>query len=273
MGIIGVGAVTEAFGKRKAAEGNVGTRSRRFVHLAEHHGHLALFQFFMVYQGKVPSAFFHGFVESVSVTDDAGFYHFTEEVVALTGALSNAGEHGKAVVGLCNVVDEFLDENGLTYASAAEKADFTAFEVRFQKVYDLDSGKEDFLGGGKVFELRRVTVNGQGFHAVQLLHSVYGVSGNVHDTAADLPANRHGDGSVGVFYVQSPAEAVRGVHGDGAHGILSNVLLHLQDYAFAIWALHLQGIPYAGQFKFGLPGRNIEMDIYYRAHHLGDFSG
>ena len=52
--------------------------------------------------------------------------HFDVEVVALAGALADAGEHGHAAVRLGDVVDELHDEHGLADAGAAEQADLAA---------------------------------------------------------------------------------------------------------------------------------------------------
>ena len=46
---------------------------------------------------------------------------------------------------LRNVVDKFLDENRLADSRATEKTDLAAFQIRFEKVNDFDSGVEDFL--------------------------------------------------------------------------------------------------------------------------------
>jgi len=43
------------------------------------------------------------------------------KVVPFTGTLTNAGEYGKTAVLFCDVVDQFLDQNRLAYAGAAEE--------------------------------------------------------------------------------------------------------------------------------------------------------
>ena len=150
-------------------------------------------------------------------------------------------------MGLCDIVDELLDEHGLAHASATEKADLATFQIGFQEVDDLDSGKEHLLGGSEVLELWRVPVDGKGVYPVHLTHAVNGVSGDIHHAATDLGAYRHGYGPMRVLHLQAAAEAVRGVHGNGAHGVFSYVLLHLNDNGAAIRALHFQCIPDAGK--------------------------
>jgi hypothetical protein len=65
------------------------------------------------------------------------------EVVAFAGALTNAGEHRVAAMGLRDVVDQLHDQHGLADAGAAEQADLAALGVRRQQVDDLDAGDED----------------------------------------------------------------------------------------------------------------------------------
>ena len=58
--------------------------------------------------------------------DDAGLGHLQEEVVALTGALADAGEHRDATEVLGDAVDHLLDEHGLADTGTAEQADLAA---------------------------------------------------------------------------------------------------------------------------------------------------
>ena len=56
-----------------------------------------------------------------SITPDS--WNLQPEVVAFTGALAHSGEYGKAAVLGGDVVDEFLNDDGLADAGAAEQAD------------------------------------------------------------------------------------------------------------------------------------------------------
>ena len=78
--------------------------------------------------------------------DDAGLDHFVVKIVALAGALADAGEHGVAAVGLGDVVDEFHDDDGLADAGAAERADLAALGEGADEVDDLDAGLENLRG-------------------------------------------------------------------------------------------------------------------------------
>jgi len=46
-------------------------------------------------------------LREVLLVDDASLGHFVVEIVALAGALTDAGEHGETAVRLGDVVDEF----------------------------------------------------------------------------------------------------------------------------------------------------------------------
>ena len=82
------------------------------------------------------------------------------EVVALAGALADAGEHRKAAMGLRDVVDQFLDQHGLADAGAAEQADLAALGVGSEQVENLDAGDEDLRFGRLVDIVRRRLVDG-----------------------------------------------------------------------------------------------------------------
>ena len=56
----------------------------------------------------------------------------------LTGALANAGKHRVTVVLGGDVIDQFLDQNGLADTGAAEQADLTALGVGADQIHDLD---------------------------------------------------------------------------------------------------------------------------------------
>ena len=85
--------VAEIFGDGQAGEADAGAGARRLVHLA------------------VDQRAFRAFDRAlVRVLVDAGLDHLVIEVVALAGALADAGEHRIAAVRLGDVVDQFHDD-------------------------------------------------------------------------------------------------------------------------------------------------------------------
>ncbi len=59
--------------------------------------------------------------------------------------------------------------------------------------------------------------------------AVDGIADDVPDAAERLVADRHRDGHAGVDDVDAAHEAVGRVHGDRAHAVVAEVLLHLRD--------------------------------------------
>ena len=131
--------IAEILGDGQAGQADAQTGSGRLGHLAVDQGAL-------------------GFGVIVRI-DDARFLEFEPEIVAFAGALAHAGEHRNAAVLHGEVVDQFLNDDGLADARAAEQADLAAAQVRLDQVDDLDAGLEHFEARGLLFERGRRAVN------------------------------------------------------------------------------------------------------------------
>ena len=105
--------ITEVLSHGQAGQANTHTGSGGFVHLTKDHGGLG---------------------------DNAGFGHFVVQVVTLTGTLADTGENGVTVMCSCDVVDQLLNQNGLTDTCTAEQTDLTALCVGADQVDNLDAG-------------------------------------------------------------------------------------------------------------------------------------
>ena len=81
------------------------------------------------------------------------------EVVALAGALADAGEDRIAAMRLGDVVDQLLDDDRLADAGAAEEADLAAAGVGREQVDDLDAGDQD-LRLGRLLDIGRAPAGG-----------------------------------------------------------------------------------------------------------------
>ena len=119
--------VAEVLGDGQAGQRDAGAGARGLVHLAVHEGALGAF--------------------AAALLVHAGLDHLVIEVVALAGALADAGEHRVAAVRLRDVVDQLHDQHGLADARAAEQADLAALGVGSQQVHDLDARLEDLRLG------------------------------------------------------------------------------------------------------------------------------
>jgi hypothetical protein len=85
--------VAKILGSGKAGESHAQSCYRRFRHLA---------------------------VNESGLIDNARLFHFEPQVVSFTRALSNSSEDGNATVFRRDVVDQFLNDDGLSDARSAE---------------------------------------------------------------------------------------------------------------------------------------------------------
>ena len=161
-----------------ARQGDAKTRAGRLVHLAEDHD---------------------GLVDDVLAgVADLGFLHFQPEVGAFAGAFADAGEDGVAAVLLGDTGDEFLDDDGLAEARAAEQAGLAAAKERREQVDHLDAGLEDFGLGRQVDEFRRLAVDRAALGRVDRPAVVDRLAEQVEHAAERFLADRHGHRPAGV---------------------------------------------------------------------------
>ncbi len=207
------------FGDGQAGQGDTGTGAGRLVHLAEDQRALGPF-------GRA--------VIGLRVLVHAGFDHLVVKVVALAGALADAGEHRETAMGLGDVVDQLLDQHGLADAGAAEQADLAAAGVGRQKVDDLDAGHQDLRFRALVGEFRCGLVDGAaclGFDRAGLVH---GLADDVHDASEGFFTDRNGNRLAGIGHFLAAHQTLCGVHGDGPDGVFSEVLGHFEDQPVAV---------------------------------------
>ena len=170
---------------------------------------------------------------------------------------------------LGNIINQLLDEHCLADSRATEKADLTTFQIRLQKVNDLDAGVKHFLRGLEILELRRLTVYRQGIVFVEIAESVNGIPDNVHDTASDLRAGRHRDRSVSVHSLHSASQTVCRVHSDTPYSVFTDMLLNLNDQRpFSLASFDIKSV--VNTRKLSLLISHIEMDIHHRSDDLGN---
>ena len=164
---------------------------------------------------------------------DAGLDHLVIEVVALAGALADAGEHRIAAVRLGDVVDQFHDQHGLADAGAAEQADLAALGVRREQIDDLDAGDEN-LGFGRLLGVgRRVLVDRAAWLGLDRAGLVDRIADDVDDAAERLVADRNRDRRAGVGDFLTAHETFGDVHRDGAHGVFAEMLGDFEHQAVA----------------------------------------
>ncbi len=153
--------VTEVLGDGQTSQGDTGTGSRGLVHLTEDQGDLGL---------------------AVEL-NDRGLLHFVVQIVTLTGPFADTGEDGVTTVGLGDVVDELLDEDGLSDTGTTEQTDLSTTGVGSEQVDDLDTSDENLGRGGLVDELGRVGVDGGELVRLDRSALIDGVTSDVDDAA------------------------------------------------------------------------------------------
>ncbi len=133
---------------------------------------------------------------------------------------------------LGDVVDQFLNDDGLADARAAKEADLSALHERRDEVDDLDPGLEDLRLRLQRDEIGTLAMNRPARRARRNRRAiVHRLAENVQDAPQRGSANRNGDRTSGVHDIHAADDAVRARHRDRAHLVAPNVLLHLDRNA------------------------------------------
>ena len=175
------------------------------------------------------------------------------QVVTLSSSLTDTGEDRVTTVGLGDVVDQFLNQDGLTDTGTTEQSNLTTSGVRSQQVDDLDTGLQDFGGGGLVNESGGIGVDGRQLDTLDGASLINGLTDNVHDSTEGLGTDGDGDGRTGVDDLLASDETVGTLHGDASDGVLTQVLGALEDESTAFggllvaFELDLEGVQDGGQ--------------------------
>ena len=184
------------------------------------------------------------------------FGHLLDQVVALARPLADAAEDRVAGVLLGDVADQFLDDDRLADAGAAEDADLAALGEGADQVDDLDAGLEDLGLGRLLVEGRRGAVDRQALGDRHRALLVDRLAQDVEDAAQGDLADRDRDRAAGVDDVDAAGKAVRGGHGHAADPVVAQVLLDLADDLHAVAAYDLDGVVDPRQ----LAGRELDVD-------------
>ncbi len=166
-------------GQRRQPHAHTG--AGRLVHLAEHQ---------------------RGVLEHVGVGE------LDPEVVALAGALADAGEHRRATEVTGDAVDHLLDQHGLAHAGAAEQRDLAAADVRREQVDDLEAGLQHLRARFQLVEGRRLAVDRPAVEVLAVTGLVEAVAEGVEHVALDAVADGHRDRVAGVGHLHSAHQTV-----------------------------------------------------------------
>ena len=94
---------------------------------------------------------------------------------------------------------------------------------------------------------------------------------HVHDAAEYVLADRHHDGRARVLHRGTAAEAVGGVHGDGADRVLTEVLGDLEDQV--VFGIADEAVRQSERRVDGGELAGGELHVDDGAHDLDDFAG
>ena len=194
-----------------------------------------------------------------------GFDHLVIEIVALAGALADAGEHRIAAMRLGDVVDQFHDQHGLADAGATEQADLAALGIRGQEIDDLDTRLEDLSVGRLVDIIGRRLVDGAHVIGLDRARLVDRLPDDVHDATERGLADRHPDRGARIGHRLTTRQALGNIHRDAADGILAEVLRDFQHQPVAVVA-GLERVQDLGQMPF-------ELHVHHRTDDLRDLAG
>ena len=217
----------------------------RLVHLAEYEGDFGVFV--------------------VAFLDNARRDHFVIEVVAFAGPLANAAEHGNAAMLHRDVVDEFLNGNGLADARAAEEADFSALRAAPPPPPDLNPGAQLLRLRRLLGKSRRLTMDRPAQLRANRAFFIDRRADDVENTAQHFRSDRHLDSVAGVNHVLPAHQAVGHVHGDAADSAFAQMLRNLQHQRLAV-IVRMQRIQDRGNRAF------LELHVDDSAQHLQDLS-
>ena len=201
-------------------------------------------------------------LEVFAVFHNTGFDHFAHQVIPFTGTFAYTGKNGYAGICLCDIVDQFLDQYGLSDTGTAEEADLAALGIGLDQIDDLDPCEQHFRAGAEVFEGRGFGVYGAAADFGHCGQSVDGIAGHVEQAAFDGVADRHGNGSISVSHGKAANQSFGTVHGDAADTVLSEVLLNFQHEGFAIGLFEFQGVIDLGEFAIKLNIDNSADDLF-----------
>ena len=172
---------------------------------------------------------------------------------------------------LCDIVYKFLDEDGLSHTSTSEKTDLSTFKVRFKEINDFDSGKKYFLRCRQIFKLWRFSVNRKSPFSGEVIHSVYRISNDIHDSTTDLWTYRHCYRRTSSYCFQSSSQSISTIHGDGSDSIFAYMLLNFDYKHTSVGTMNLKGFMNGWKSRL-VTGAGLKMDINHRADYLRNIS-
>ena len=145
-------------------------------------------------------------------------------------------------MGLSDVIDELLNQHGLADTSTAEQTDLSTTGVGGEQVDDLDTGLQDFSGGGLLNEGWRVGMDRAELDALDRTPLVNGFTNDVHDTAQSTLSDRDPNRSTSIDDLLPTDETLGTVHSNGSDRVLAKVSSDLKDETTTVEVLDFESV-------------------------------
>ena len=129
------------------------------------------------------------------ILDNTGLRHLVIEVVSLTGTLSHTGKNGISAMLCCDISNQFLNQDRLSYTGTPKEADLSTLRIWGNQVNDLDSGFQDLLHRALLGKGWRFSVNFPSFLCRNRVFSVNGLSQYIKESSESFLSYRNGNSS------------------------------------------------------------------------------
>lgn len=176
-------------------------------------------------------------------------------------------------MGFGDVVNEFLDQNGLSNTGTSEETNFATTGVGSEEVDNLDTSLQHLSGSGLINEGRGVGMDRGQLDTNNRTTLVNRFANDVHDTTECSLSNGNEDRRACVDNPGSTNETLCTVHGNGTDRVLTQMRCDLQDETTAAEVLNLEGIQDGGEVvSVELDVNNGTNDSFYRPNGTLCFS-
>ena len=187
------------------------------------------------------------------------------QVISLSCSFTYSGKYGIAAVLGCDISDQLLDQDCLTYTSTAKKSDLSTLLVRTEKVNNFNTSFQQLLLCGLLYKFGSRSVNRLIAYSFGSRLIINGITKYVKDTPQCVLTYRYTDGSAGCYCIHASLQSVGGTHRDTSDSIISQMLRYLHGQRTAVLQRNSNSF-----VNLGKSARKLQ--IQYGADNLRDLS-
>ena len=103
--------------------------------------------------------FIHLSVHQCCFINNTAFFHLIIKIISFSCPLSYTGKYGKSSVSGCYVVNQFHDQNRLSYPGTTEQTDLSTFRIRTDQIHNFNSGFQNLCCRNLLFVFRCISVD------------------------------------------------------------------------------------------------------------------